>query len=232
MSPGLGPPLQDNLQCQLHPPILDLLYKNEMLLALPKGLQTFQTATGNWTRLDNVWRSSTPDDLISRCDVVPAMHPPMADHLPIVMELSLPLPRAPEVQVLDFRQADWPKVNADLAQRLEEMSPTVHISTKEEFLIEVDEVVHITKETLDDHLKERWPSLFKQWWWTKELTTLKKAQNRLSRKSFRLRRIQDHPVHAEYKPAANQFKSIMEMQNQYWTNWLESANAARPLYSE
>ena len=90
------------------------------------------------------------------------MHPPMADHLPIVMELSLPLPRAPEVQVLDFRQADWPKVNADLAQRLEEMSPTVHISTKEEFLIEVDEVVHITKETLDDHLKERWPSLFKQ----------------------------------------------------------------------
>ena len=32
-------------------PLLDILYKNEMLLALPKGLPTYQTATGkNQTR--------------------------------------------------------------------------------------------------------------------------------------------------------------------------------------
>ena len=101
-------------------PLLNLLYKNKMLLTLPKGLLTYQTAAGIWTRLDNVWRCSTPDDLITRCDVVPAMCPPMADHLPIVTELSLLLPRAPEIQVLDFRQADWPEINADLAQRLKD----------------------------------------------------------------------------------------------------------------
>ena len=155
--------------------LLDLLYKNEMLLAFPKGIPTYQTAAGNWTRPDNVWRSSSPDDPISRCEVVPAMSPPMADHLPIVTELALPLPRAPEAQVLDFRQADWPNVNLDLAQRLEEQSPAARIESEEEFLLKVDEVVCITMETLEDHLKDRRPSPFKRRWWTKELSTLKKV---------------------------------------------------------
>ena len=87
--------------------------------------------------------------------MVPAMRPPMADHLPIVTELALPLPRAPEAKALDFRQADWPEVNADLAQRLAEQSPPVRINSEEEFLQKVDKVVQLTKETLDDHLKER-----------------------------------------------------------------------------
>ena len=50
-------------------PLLDLLYKNKMFLALPKGLLTFQMAAGNWTRPDNVWCSSTlqRSDLQMRC---------------------------------------------------------------------------------------------------------------------------------------------------------------------
>ena len=53
--------------------LLDILYKNKMLLALPKGIPTYQTATGNWTRLDNIWRCSSPDDPILRCDVLLAI---------------------------------------------------------------------------------------------------------------------------------------------------------------
>ena len=181
-------------------------------------------ATGNWTRPDNIWCSSTPDDPIYRCDVVPVMCLPMANHLPIIMELSFLLPRAPKVHALNFRQAHWPKVNADLSQRLEELSPTVCISTEEEFFLKVDKVICITKETLEDHLKERRLSLVKWCWWTKELANFKKTQNRLSRKSYRFCHVQDHPAHAEYKAAANQFKIIMEETcNQDWTNWLDSA---------
>ena len=97
-------------------PLLVILYKNDMILALPKGLPTYQTSTGNWTRPDNVWRCSSPDDPIICCDVLPAIQPLVADHLPIITELALPLPRAAKPPTLDFRQADWPKVNADLAQ--------------------------------------------------------------------------------------------------------------------
>ena len=97
-------------------PLLDILYKNKMLLALPKGLPTYQMATGNWSRPDNVWWCSSPDDPIIRCDVLPAIWPPMDDHLPIIINFALLLPRASEALTLDFRQADWSKGNTDLAQ--------------------------------------------------------------------------------------------------------------------
>ena len=155
-------------------PLIDLLYKNDMLLALPKGIPTFQTAARNWTRPDNVWRYNTPDDPVIRCDVVPAIRPPMADHLPIVVELAMPLPRAPEAKTLDFRQADWPTVNLDLAQRLRDESPAACINSEEYFLTKVNELVRIINETLADHLDERRPSPFKRRWWTQELTQLKK----------------------------------------------------------
>ena len=86
--------------------LIDLLYKNDMLLVLPKGLLTFQTAARNWTRPGNIWHCNTPDDPIIQCDVVTAICLPMADHLPIVVEWAMPLPRAPKTQTLDFRQAD------------------------------------------------------------------------------------------------------------------------------
>ena len=52
-------------------PLIDLLYKNDMLMALPKGIPTLQTPTGNWTRPDNVWCSNTTGNLLVRCDTIP-----------------------------------------------------------------------------------------------------------------------------------------------------------------
>ena len=36
-------------------PLINLLYKHNILLALPKGKAMLQTSAGNWTRPDNVW---------------------------------------------------------------------------------------------------------------------------------------------------------------------------------
>ena len=129
-------------------PLIDLLYKNDMLLALPKGIPTLQTPTGNWTRPDNVWRNNTPDNPIIRCDTVPAIRPPLADHMPIITILDLPLPQSLAATTLNFRVADWPTINTALTQQLEAESPTVHIKSKEEFDHKVDEVVHIIKVVL------------------------------------------------------------------------------------
>ena len=57
-------------------PLINLLYKWDMLLALPKGIPTLQTSAGNWTRPDNVWHCNTPEDPIQWCDTVPAICPP------------------------------------------------------------------------------------------------------------------------------------------------------------
>ena len=79
-----------------------LLYKHDMLLALPKGIPTLQASTGNWTRPDNVWCCNTADDPILRCDVVPSIRPPLADHLPIITILDLPFPRSSSPPSLNF----------------------------------------------------------------------------------------------------------------------------------
>ena len=158
-------------------PLIELLYRNEMLLALPKGISTYQTATGNWTQPDNVWQSNTPDDPILRCDILPAIRLPLADHMPIITIINMLFPRATSSCSLDFRQANWIKVNEDLAQRLESGPPPSRIASKDEFITKVDELVHVIKDVLEDHLKERQPSPFKHRWWTKELSQLKKQQN-------------------------------------------------------
>jgi hypothetical protein len=109
-------------------PLIDLLYKNEMLLALPKGIPTLQTPNGNWTRPDNVWYKNTEDNPIIRCNTVPAIRPPLADHMPIILILDLPLPRSSATKSLDLRAADWPSTSAALVQRLEAESPVAHIT--------------------------------------------------------------------------------------------------------
>ena len=205
--------------------LIHLLYRNEMLLALPKGIPTFQSAAGNWTRPDNVWRSNTPDDPILRCDVVPAICLHLANHMPIITIINMPFPRAAKTHALDFRQANWIKVNEDLAHQLETGTPPSKIRTKDDFITKVDELVKVIKDVLGDHLKERRPSPFTCHWWTKELFQLKKQQNKLSNKSFKLRHVHNHPVHEELKATTNKFKDIMqETHNQDWTNWLEAAS--------
>jgi hypothetical protein len=65
-------------------PLLNLLYRHDMLLVLPKSIPTFQMSTGRWTQPDNVWCTNTQTDPIQHCDIVPNIRPPLADHLPII----------------------------------------------------------------------------------------------------------------------------------------------------
>ena len=141
-------------------PLIELLYRNEMLLALPKGIPTFQSAAGNWTRPDNVWRSNPPEDPILRCDIVPAIRPPLADHMPIITIINMPFPRVASIHALNFWQANWIKMNEDLEQRLESGLLPAKIKTKDKFNTKVDELVQVLKDILGDHLKERQPSPF------------------------------------------------------------------------
>jgi hypothetical protein len=102
---------------------------------------------------------------------------------------------------LDFQNGDWP----------------------EQFLAKVDKVISIITDVLHENLEELKPSPFSCHWWTKELTDLKKAQNRLSNKSYRLREIHNHPIHVEFKTSVNKFKEVMiKTRKQHWIDWLES----------
>jgi hypothetical protein len=121
--------------------------------------------------------------------------------------------------------AEWSGINDALNHRLVSESPAKRITSEEEFIQKVNDVVRITYEVLQEQIDEKSPNPYKQRWWTKELSLLKKAQNRLSNKSFKLWHVRDHLIHTEYRLAANKFKEVMaETHNQDWTDWLEGAS--------
>jgi hypothetical protein len=204
-------------------PLLGLLYRQDMLLALPKGIPTFQTNTGRWTRPDNVWRADTQADPIQRCDVLPNIRPPLADHMPIITVVDLPLPRVAPQQTLDFRAADWPTISDNLNTRLLAESPAIRVRSKEEFVTKVDTLVRIIKEVLKVNLEPKRPSHYARRWWTKELTDLRTKHNKLSNISYKFRHIPDHPSHLEHKSAVKEFKSLLTAtKSQNWIDWLEN----------
>ena len=132
-------------------------------------------------------RRSHPSLWCSSCDPSPTSRsPPGHNH-----RWYAP-PKDPWSSHAQFRQANWICVNEDLAQHLEADLPAARIVSSKEFKLKVNELVHIIKEVLGDHLKERWSSPFIRRWWTKELTQLKKQQNQLSGKAYKLCHVWDH----------------------------------------
>ena len=61
--------------------------------------------------------------------------------MPIITIINMPFPRVAETHALDFRQANWIKVNEDLVQHLESGPPPVRITTRDNFITKVDELV-------------------------------------------------------------------------------------------
>ena len=71
-------------------PLLDVVYRFDMGMALPANIPTLQAlSTGNWTRPDNVWCTNHTTDLFIQCDTDPGKHGPNTDHLPILSILNL-----------------------------------------------------------------------------------------------------------------------------------------------
>ena len=59
-------------------------------------------------------------------------------------------------------------------------------------------------------------------WWTKELTQLQKAVNKLGRQVYKRRADPDHVIHAEHKEAAKRYdQELNHTKKQHWQDWLE-----------
>lgn len=207
-------------------PLIDLINDYDMVLTLPPGIPTYETAAGNWTRPDNVWRSNNPEDPIISCNVDPSIRPPRADHLPIITELDLSVSRAPSFPTRNMRDADFTAINEKLRERLALRCPAIRIRHKEDVETTVNTLVDIINEVIDEEVPASKPSPFAKRWWTKELTELKKEKNRLSNLSYKHRGMPDAPVHAKHKEAVNTFcNRLEEIKKEHWTNWLEEATS-------
>ena len=207
-------------------PLLDLITEHNMIIALPPDIPTYETVTSNWTRPDNVWRNENANDPIIICNVDPFIRPPQADHLPIVTELDLSTQRANAFPTRNMREADFKEINKRLQTLLHQRCPARKIRNKDELESAVNKLVEAIQEVLEVEVPASKPCPYTKRWWTKELTELKQEQQRLSKLSYRFRGIPNHPVHADYKNAANKLNNrIDETKREHWTDWLENASS-------
>ena len=129
-------------------PLLDLLATYNMRLTLPLGIPTYKTTQGNWTRPDNVWRSNNPLDPIVICDIKPSLHPPCADHLPIITEFNMLIRQAQSFPTHNMHKANFLVINKKLRMRLEAQHPAKCIHNKND----IDEVANNLVHTADNYL--------------------------------------------------------------------------------
>jgi len=203
--------------------LIDLMAKYDMLLALPKDLPTLQsTSTGNWTRPDNVFCTAHTVDLISLCDTKPRRRPPCTDHIPILTKLELEVPRTSQTVTRNFRETDWKEFRAKLDLLLDDLPPPMPITSETQFQKAAEDLTNTIKRTIEDivPLSKQCPQAKR--WWTKELTQLIKEKNKLSYQSYKMRGLDDHPVHAEHRRIHNKVKEeLTKAKKNHWTAFLE-----------
>ena len=133
-------------------PLLDLITENNMIQALPPEIPTYEMAMSNWTHPDNIWCNNNPNDLIMICDINSSIRPPQADHLPILMELDLPVCRANKFPTHNMQDIDFKSINEKLKTLLAERCPASRINLKEELEQAVNTLVKTVQVVLDQEV--------------------------------------------------------------------------------
>ncbi|KAF8238870.1 hypothetical protein L208DRAFT_1240640 [Tricholoma matsutake] len=194
-----------------------------MVLALPPGILTLETVSGNWTCPDNVWCAHSDTDPVISCDVNAALHPLLSNHLPIITIIELPIAWTSSPPSPDFQDVDWEKFDASLSSALDLCSPAWAITSKADFDSKVDLLTIIIQETISTHIPEKKPTPFSKCWWCSELKELKIKKNKLSYEAYKFRDIQDHPAKQEHAAACCEFtEAIKNKHIEHWIDWLEN----------
>ena len=148
-------------------PLIDLITEHNMVLALPPGIQTYESTTSNWTHPDNIWSNNQPDSPITICDVNPSIHPLLADHLPILLMLDLPIHRASMSPTLDMFLTDFNTVNTKLSALLVQRCLAKELCSVNKLKEAVNSLVVAIQETLAQEVPLAKSCPYMKCWWLK-----------------------------------------------------------------
>ena len=207
--------------------LVDLIGTFGMEMPLPAGTPTIETfRTGNLSRPDNVFCSSSMLQAFVECNTKPELRPARTDHFPIIGAIDLNPDRIPFTPRRNWNCVEWDDFRTALNANLQAMGPARPIQDKEDFLTTFSLLTAAIQSATDQHVPETKPSPYAKRWWTNELAQLRKHKCRLKSKSYRLRAQQFHPVHEEAKKVANEYATKIEnAKKRHWEDWLEDINA-------
>jgi ribonuclease HI/exonuclease III len=209
-------------------PLLDLLGTYKMKMALPEELPTLQAlATGNMTRVDNVFCSESIMDLIVSCKTQPESRPIKTDHFPIVTSIDIK-PRHHEYTPRpNYRKVDWKDFREELQKRLQGLPLPCEITTLPQFHHKLATLEKVVQEIITQKVPMSKPSPRSKRWWTKELTAERRRVHNLGNKSYTNRFSENHPSHETYRCARNDYaEHLQAAKTEHWAAWLSDISEA------
>ncbi|KAF8584199.1 hypothetical protein K439DRAFT_1646984 [Ramaria rubella] len=157
-------------------------------MALPKYTPTLcAMATGNFTRPDNVFTSSSILDSIISCSMLPEQCPTLTNNFLIITILDLSLEA---------------KIDSAIQDRA--------IQNETDFWQKLNALTKCISKTIKTTVPLTCPSPFAKCWWTKEIATKRTTTRRLGRQSYNKQADPSDPIHKQYKRCRNEYGALIE----------------------
>lgn len=213
---------------ELTQPLLDLLGRYRMRMPLPKGIPTLESfATGNYTRVDNVFCSPSLLSAFIQCDTDPASRPVKTDHIPIIQVLDMEVPVVEHVPRPMFRKTDWGEFRKELMQELSSLLRCEHYTSVEDVEEAIQQLDAAIQRAIQAKVPFSKPSPYWKRWYTEALDLLRKESAKLERIAYRWRFAPDHPVHEEARTSRTKFCTAVRVAKaKHWVQWLEELTAS------
>ena len=194
-------------------------------LTLPSGIPThLHNVTKKWTKLDQVFISDHSIDIIETCDTETRYRGVKTDHLPVVTKLNLEISIMQPSDIHNFRDVDWGEFRESLFKCLEALNTPELITTQEHINVSCEKLTKAIQATIEEKVPITEICSRSKWWWTKELTQMRKQANKIGRQAYKLRDNPAHPIHKEHAEAVRTFDRIIDhTKQQHWRDWLECA---------
>ena len=150
--------------------LIDMIAEFNLQMVLPKDILMLCTLTsGNYTRPDNVFISSSLTDTIIHCKTLPEECPARSNHIPITTHLNIRLTTQTEPPWPNFKATDWEEFRKELSARLERLENQDDIPNKALLLSHVDALMCAITETIEVCVPKCKLAPHQKHWWSQEL---------------------------------------------------------------
>ena len=203
-------------------PLLVLIARHRMKMALPEGMPTLRAmSTGNFTRVDNVFLSDMVLNTMIKCTTRPENLPPRTDHFPIETVLDISALLVDVEPWRDFRRVDWEDFIKTFRTRLGRLPTPTVIRTIEKFQERIWRLDKVVNNTIAEKVPLTRPCPHSKRWWNQGLKKARKETRRLGREAAKYMHAPDHPAHIEFQRKRNEYAHlIIDTKQEHWMNWL------------
>ena len=194
-------------------------------LALPSGIPTHRhNITKKWSRLDQVFISDHSENIVITCNTQTDQWGINTDHLPILTSLNLSIGTEETNEFPNFREVDWGEFQVELGRQLGKLPPAEPINSQCQLDNACAGLTKAIQKTIDTEVPMSTITPKSKRWWTKELTQLRRAANKLGRQSYRNRSDANHAIHNEHSAMVKKYRNTLDhTKSHHWRDFLEKA---------